>query len=265
MDKVIGFEARFWMKKCPTARLYNLIKNKVDITEFDVISPENVNSNWDDISININESYNIWITKNDTGEAIEISSINQITVYISFELKIERIDYLSLISELLDIDGLLTIHIYDYNDVYWQSVDTTQSYIFANKPYSHLLIVEDPLGIGRECLDTSKNYGRFVSLYRDRTMAAPINYYGTMFFNLIPKEYIANYSGFYKFEEYKRYIKCVLFFEIFESDKNRKKQEEYFKYLKIQELSDLIGDIYGINGVPFDKEIDVKIKQLYSP
>lgn len=259
----LGFEARFWAESCPVIKLFKVFKNVVDIKGFNVEAPDSVNPNWNEIESNFYTSYEVTLYNEDTKESIKINEVRQ-SSFIILKLNINKINYIELVDKLLPLDGLLTMHIFDNEDEYWQSADTTQLYSFANKSYSHLRKIPDPLGIGREYLDISENYGRFISLYRDRTMAAPINYYGNMFFNLIPKEYIANYKNFYSYEDHENYIVCVLFPEIFESERNRRKQEEFFKYLKLDTLSELIGNIYGAGGVPFDKPIDDRIKQLYT-
>lgn len=258
----LGFEARFWAENCPVIKLFKVFKDSVDISDFIVESPDGTNPNWNQIESNFYTSYEISLYNENTKESIKIKEVRQ-SSFIVLNLNIDRINYVELTNKLLLLDGLITIHIFDNEDEYWQGADTVQLYNFANKSHNHLRKIPDPLGIGREYLDTSENYGRFISLYRDRTMAAPINYYGKMFFNLIPKEYIAKYKNFYSYEEHENYIKCVLFPDIFESEKNRKKQEEFFKYLKLQDLSELIGNIYKAKGVPFDKLVDERIQQLY--
>lgn len=247
--KNIGIKARFWAENCPTIKLVKAIKDKISINRFSVISPDGAENNWESVLNWFYTSKDISLVNYNTDESIIVDSVRE-SSYISIAIDNTKIDVGQIMDSLLSKQEFILAHIYDFMDEYWQGSTDIQSYELYNKPYAHLPKSENVFG--DECIDVSKNYGRMISLEREQTMAAPINYYGKMFFELIPKEYIASYNHFYSYEDYGDYVKCVLFENIFESEKNRKLQEDYFKYLKLEELSALMNDYYACEGFPFD-------------
>lgn len=173
----------------------------------------------------------------DSPFGLDICSLEWSNVNLDFLLETKKI------IDFIDSADLIYAYCYDQYDCVNQSDERVDSYIenYPKQPYKIIKNYMDD-----DVIDVSKHWGRHINIKGLSFMAAPLMWFGSEYFYIIPKNELLKLASATLAKFTNSELVQVKLFNLYEdpsSSLNRKKQEDFWKTMSLQKRAEQFATI----------------------